>query len=34
VARYDALYAKYGTLVRAYTGLALSLMLLSVQEVG
>jgi hypothetical protein len=30
----DALYAKYGTLVGAYTGLALFLVLLSVQEVG
>jgi hypothetical protein len=29
-----ALYVKYGTLVGAYTGLALFLVLLSVQEVG
>jgi hypothetical protein len=29
-----ALYAKYGTLVGAYTGLALFLVLVSVQGVG
>ena len=30
----DALFAKYGTLVGAYTGLALFLVLLSVQAAG
>jgi hypothetical protein len=30
----DAVYAKYGTLVGAYAGLALFLVLLTVQEVG
>lgn len=30
----DALFAKFGTLVGAYTGLALFLVLLSVQEVA